>query len=80
MPSSTADMQDHNGAPLVLTEIMRRHPWLRHIFADGGYAGNKLRQALCKIGRWAAENIKQLDHAKAFEVLPRSWGVERTFA
>lgn len=26
-------------------------PWLRHVFADGGYAGDKLRTALTKIGK-----------------------------
>ena len=53
---------------------------IRHIFADGGYAGDKLRQALRKIGKWTVEIIKRPDHAKGFEVLPRRWVVERTFA
>ena len=46
-----ADIQDRDGAPLVLAEIIRRFPWLRHVFADGGYAGNKLRQALRRLGK-----------------------------
>jgi putative transposase len=75
-----AHVQDRDGAPLVLAEIIRHHPWLRHIFADGGYAGDKLRQALRKIGKWRVEIIKRSDHAKGFEVLPRRWVVERTFA
>ncbi|KPF63262.1 transposase [Porphyrobacter sp. AAP60] len=75
-----ADVQDRDGAPLVLAEIIRRHPWLRHIFAVGGYAGDKLRQALRKIGKWTGEIIKRSDHAKGFKVLPRRWVVERTFA
>jgi transposase len=75
-----ADVQDRDGAPLILAEIIRPHPWLRHIFADGGYAGDKLRQALRKIGKWTIEIIKRSDHAKGFEVLPRRWVVERTFA
>ena len=33
------------------------HPWLRHIFADCGYTGDKLRQALRKIGKWTVEII-----------------------
>lgn len=47
----TADIQDRNGAPLVLAEIVRRFPWLRYIFADEGYAASKLKDALRRIGR-----------------------------
>lgn len=46
-----ADVEDRDGAPLVLTEIIRRHSWLRHIFIDGGYASDKIRQALREIGK-----------------------------
>ena len=76
----TADIQDRDGAPLLLGEIIRRFPWLRHIFADGGYAGEKLRKALSNLGKWTVEIIKRSDAAKGFEVLPRRWVVERTFA
>jgi integrase len=41
-----AGIQDRDGAPCVLASIRSRYPWLRHIFADGGYAGDKLRKAL----------------------------------
>jgi putative transposase len=75
-----ADIQDRDGAPLVLGEIVRRFPWLRHVFADGGYAGNKLKDALRRIGKWTVEIIKRSDTAKGFEVLPRRWVVERTLA
>jgi putative transposase len=76
----TADIQDRDGAPLVLAEIIHRFPWLRHVFADGGYAGDKLRQALRRIGEWTVEIVKRSDTAKGFEVLPRRWVVERTLA
>lgn len=46
-----ADIQDRDGAPLVMAGIVGRFPWLRHVFADGGYAGEKLRAALDKIGK-----------------------------
>ncbi|MEC5414136.1 IS5 family transposase [Aurantimonas sp. C2-4-R8] len=75
-----ADIQDHDGAPAVLKSILKRWPWLRHIFADGGYAGPKLRHALQKVGKFTLEIIKRSDSAKGFEVLPRRWVVERTFA
>ena len=35
----TADIQDRDGAPQVLTSVRTLCPWLRHVFADGGYAG-----------------------------------------
>jgi transposase len=54
--------------------------WLRHVFADGGYAGPKLRGALAKIGDWNLQIVKRSDIAKGFELLPRRWVVERTFA
>ncbi|WP_454887972.1 IS5 family transposase [Sphingomonas oryzagri] len=75
-----ADIQDRDGAVDVLAAIRYRFPWLRHIFADGGYAGDKLRGALASMGQWTVEIIKRSDTAKGFKVLPRRWVVERTFA
>jgi len=75
-----ADIQDRDGAVEVLKAIRFRFPWLRHVFADGGYAGEKLRSALRGNGEWTMEIIKRSDTAKGFEVLPRRWVVERTFA
>jgi len=76
----TADIQDRDGAVDVLKAIRFRFPWLRHVFADGGYAGDKLRAALKGHGNWTIEIIKRSDSAKGFEVLPRRWVVERAFA
>ena len=76
----SAGIQDRDGAPMVLRSLRRSFPWLRHVFADGGYAGPKLRGALAKIGDWTLEIIKRSDTADSFEVLPRRWVVERTFA
>ena len=86
-----ADIQDRNGAPLVFAGIRNSFPFLRHVFADGGAvyperlqssrrAGNKLRDALAKIGKWTLEIIKRFDTAKGFILLPRRWVVERTLA
>ena len=75
-----ANIQDRDGAPLVLGSIRQAFPWLRHIFADGAYAGPKLRAALDKIGDWTIEIVKRSDSAQGFEVIPRRWVVERTFA
>jgi hypothetical protein len=45
-----ADIQDGDGAPLVLA-VIKRFPWLRDVFADGGYAGTTFREALRRIGK-----------------------------
>ena len=76
----SADVQDRDGAACVLQSIRSSFPWLRHVFADGGYAGPKLRGALAKIGDWNLQIVKRSDIAKGFELLPRRWVVERTFA
>jgi transposase len=73
-----ADIQDRDGAPAVLAEARYRFPFMRHVFADGGYAGEKLRGALTKMGAWTLEIIKRSDVAKGFVLLPRRWVVERT--
>ncbi|KPH88643.1 transposase [Komagataeibacter intermedius AF2] len=80
LPVHAADIQDRDGAVDVLAAIRRHFPWLRHIFADGGYAGNKLRSALASMGKWTVEIIRRSDTARGFEILPRRWVVERTFA
>ena len=75
-----ADIQDRDGAPDLLASIRHLFPWLRHVFADGGYAGEKLETALAGQGQWTFEIVKRSDRAKGFQVLPRRWVVERTFA
>ena len=75
-----ASIQDRDGAPLLLQSVSGGFPWMRHIFADGGYAGDKLRQELDKIGDWTVEIVKRSDTAQGFVLLPRRWVVERTLA
>jgi transposase len=75
-----ADVQDRDGAVDLLTSIRALYPWLRHVFADGGYAGEKLADALIGLGCWSIEIVKRPDAAKGFVVIPRRWVVERTFA
>jgi transposase len=75
-----ADIQDRDGAPLVLSSIRSAYPWLRHVFADGGYAGPKLEQALAGQGDWTVEIVKRPNAANGFVLIARRWVVERTFA
>jgi hypothetical protein len=36
---TTAEVQDAAGAEQIITAIRQRWPWLKHLFADGAYAG-----------------------------------------
>jgi|GEM_PF-268098 transposase len=75
-----AHIQDRDGAPPLLASIRWTFPWRRHVFADGAWAGPKLGKASQKIGQWTLEIVKRSDGMTSFEVLPRRWVVERTFA
>jgi transposase len=75
-----ADIQDRDGAPALLASMRSTFPWLRHLFADGAYAGPKLEGALRKLGTWTVAIIKRSDAVKGFQLLPRRWVVERTIA
>jgi putative transposase len=75
-----ADVQDRDGAPLVVEAIHDLFPWLRHLFADSAYAGDKLLKALAKFGKWSIEIVRRMVDTVGFEVLPRRWVVERTLA
>jgi transposase len=75
-----ASIQDRDGAPALLGGIRSAFPWLRHVFADGAYAGDKLAGAMKNLSNWTFEILRRSDTAKGFEVLPRRWVVERTLA
>ena len=51
-----ADIQDRDGAVDLVKAIRHRFPWLRHLFADGGYAGDKLATALAELGSMDARD------------------------
>ena len=77
-----ADVQDRDGATLVLDQLDAPLATLAHIWADGGYAGPKLHN-------WMQERfgdrplrmeiVRPTAAQQGFAVLPRRWVVERTF-
>ena len=76
-----ADIQDRDGGVLVLKTLFGRYPFLKNLFADGGYQGPVFAKGQKKaMPGLATEIVKRSDAAKGFEVLPRRWVVERTFA
>jgi putative transposase len=74
-----ADIQDRDGAKLVLERVGSQCPRLQLIWADGGYAG-QLVDWVKTICHWILEIVKRPDDVQGFVVLPRRWVVERTFA
>ncbi len=79
-PMTAPPFRTVTGAVDLMKAIRYRSPWPRHPFADGGHAGDKLKDALSGHGQWTIEIIGCSDTAEGFEVLPREWVVERTFA
>ena len=75
-----ASVQDRDGAAILLASIRRLYPWLRHVFADAAYSGDKLATALSRIGRWTIEIVRRLEASSGFQLLKRRWVVERTLA
>jgi len=74
-----ADIQDRDGAKLVMAKLRGLFPRLALIWADGGYAG-KLIEWVNTFGNWVLEIVKRSDDMTGFVILPRRWVVERTFA
>jgi putative transposase len=73
-----ANLQDRDGAKLVLSKARELFPKLRLIWADGGYAGKRIEWTVRVCG-WVLEIVKRSDTAKGWVLLPRRWVVERTF-
>lgn len=76
---TAASVQDRDGAKPLLELLAATCRRVRHIWADGGYAGKLVAWARerCTI---ALEIVKRSDDVKGFVVLPRRWVVERTLA
>jgi putative transposase len=74
-----ANVQDRDGAKMVLESVAGKLPRLERIWADGGYAGQLIEWTKQAYG-WVLEIVKRNDDARGFEVLPKRWIVERTFS
>lgn len=73
-----ADMQDRDGAKHVLISILGLFPRLQKIWADGAYRGMLVAwvKQFCSLD---LEIVQKLE-GEGFQVQPRRWVVERTFA
>ena len=71
-----ANIQDRDGAKLVIDKLTGRFPRMRLVWADAGYAG-KLIEWVWALTGWALEIVKRPRDSHHFQVLPRRWVVER---
>ena len=71
-----AGIQDRDGGVLLMASLF---PFLRTLYADGGYQGPVFRKALTRVlQRIEVEIVRRSDRVQGFELLPRRWIVERT--
>jgi putative transposase len=90
----SAAIQDRDGARLLLEALVDTCPRMKLLWADSGYAGQLVTWIKHTLG-WDVEIIKRLSDTQAlcgedappvekpsrgFQIQPRRWVVERTFA
>lgn len=78
---TAANVQDRDGAKSVLAVLRHKFSRLRHIWADGAYAGSLVDwvRELRRYRPIRLEITKRSDAVKGFVVIPKRWVVERTF-
>jgi putative transposase len=74
-----ANIQDRDGAILLVEGLKCYLPRLAVVFADGGYAGQLVEWFQTAVG-WTLEIVRRTAEVIGFQVLPKRWIVERTFA
>jgi putative transposase len=77
-----ANIQDYHGARQVLSRLAQKS-WerLEKILADAIYKGDKsLHDWVRDELGWELETVERQPGQKGFQVLPKRWVVERTFA
>lgn len=78
----SAGVQDFHGARQALTKLAQRE-WsrLEKVLADTIYKGDKYLAAWIKESfGWEIEVVEREPGSKGFQVIPKRWVVERTFA
>jgi len=76
---TAASVQDRDGGVDALKLAHGWYPRLRHVFADGGYAGRLVVRAR-RYWKMTVEIVSKPKDQRGFAVLPRRWVVERTLS
>ena len=75
----SAGVQDRDGALALLIKAKRKTLTLQRFFADQGYTGELQKRCFLKTG-CLLTIAKKDPEAEGFQVIPKRWIVERTFA
>ena len=75
-----ANIQDRDGAKVVLRSLRDRFCWVKRVWADGAYAGQLVEwvAGLRRRRPVELEIVKRSEPAEGFQVQPHRWIVERT--
>jgi transposase len=76
---TAASVQDRDAARPLIWNLHRAGRRVRLVWADGGYAGQLVTWAKTSL-KLTLEIVRRPDDLHTFQVLPRRWVVERTFA
>src|SRR5512143_858627 len=77
---SPADLQDREGARVLLKEIKSLYLWLRKLWADAAYKGKDFLRQIWKTMNIGIDVVERAGTATGFVVLPRRWVAERTLS
>jgi putative transposase len=76
---TAADVQDANSAELIGARVQGKFPRMQKLIADQGYKERFITWFLTHL-QWIVEIVRRNPAVKGFDVLPKRWIVERTFA
>ena len=76
---TAANVQDRDGARLLLSHLGGACKKLRTIWVDGGYRGTLVNWVASRF-RFRLKLVLRSDTSAGFVLLPKRWVVERTFA
>jgi len=76
---TAANVSDIEGGKRLINKILADFPTIEKIWADGTYRGGMIAWVQDKLDA-VLEIVKRDEGQKGFQVLPKRWVVERTFA
>ena len=75
----SAGIQDRDGAALVMEGLRARCPNLELVWADAGYIARQVDAAVAAVPGLRIQIVKR-SQPTGWQLLPRRWVIERTFA